>query len=130
MMKLSSPFLQLLTGLILLMGLSKPDPDPLQDYCIADTKFPSCFINGAPCINPNLASSSHFTTSVLGRPGNTKAYPLGFNATLTNTVNFPGINTLGLAMARIDIEPDGLVPPHTHPRTGLRNDRLPRGEHG
>ncbi|GLT74264.1 hypothetical protein SLA2020_460700 [Shorea laevis] len=98
-MKPSSPFPQLLTGLILLMGLSKPDPDPLQDYCIADTKFPPFFINGAPCINPNLASSSHFTTSVLGKPGNTKANPFGFKVTLTSTVNFPGINTLGLAGA-------------------------------
>ncbi|KAL8518893.1 hypothetical protein ACS0TY_010016 [Phlomoides rotata] len=39
-----------------------------------------------------------------------------FNVTLTNTNNLPGLNTFGLAMARIDIAPNGLVPPHSHPR--------------
>ncbi|GLT40039.1 hypothetical protein SLA2020_141980 [Shorea laevis] len=115
MMKPTSLFLQSLTCLILSVGLSKSDPDPLQDYCIANTKS-EFFINGVPCINPKLASSSHFTTSALGKPGNTKANFFGFNVTLTNIVNLPGLNTLGLTMARVDIEADGLVPPHAHPR--------------
>jgi quercetin dioxygenase-like cupin family protein len=29
---------------------------------------------------------------------------------------FPGLNTLGLSIARIDLAPGGLNPPHSHPR--------------
>ncbi|CAI9300256.1 unnamed protein product [Lactuca saligna] len=95
----------------------KSDPDPLQDYCIAETRNPqTIFLNGAPCINPINAAPSHFTTSALSKPGNTAANPLGFNVTLTNIRNLPGMNTLGLTMARVDIAGNGLVPPHTHPR--------------
>ncbi|XVF02350.1 hypothetical protein REPUB_Repub04eG0168000 [Reevesia pubescens] len=110
---ISSLFLQLFLGLTLLLGLAKPDPDPLQDYCIADTKS-SLFLNGAPCLNPSLALSSHFTTSALAKPGDTKKD--GFTVTLTTLANLPGINTMGLTMARVDIAANGLIPPHSHPR--------------
>ncbi|KAF5741034.1 germin-like protein subfamily 1 member 1 [Tripterygium wilfordii] len=107
----------LIITLAILMGLAKPDPDPLQDYCVANTKVPqSIYLNGAPCINPTQVIASHFTTSVLAKPGNTKANIFGFNVTLTNIVNLPGLNTMGLTMARVDIEANGLVPPHSHPR--------------
>ncbi|XP_041014094.1 germin-like protein subfamily 1 member 1 [Juglans microcarpa x Juglans regia] len=112
-----SILLQLFLGLALLLGLAKPDPDPLQDYCIADNKSPQYFFtNGAPCINPDKAESSHFATSVLSKPGNTGSNKFGFNVTLTNTVNLPGLNTQGLTLARIDVAVDGIVVPHSHPR--------------
>ncbi|KAL6983593.1 Germin-like protein subfamily 1 member 1, partial [Sarracenia purpurea var. burkii] len=118
-MKTSLPSLSfLLIFLALSLGLVKPDPDPLQDYCIADTKTPSessIFMNGAPCIDPARASSSHFATSALSKRGNT-SNPFGFNVILTNTVNLPGLNTQGLTMARVDLAANGVVPPHSHPR--------------
>lgn len=104
----------LLFTLSLLLGLSKPDPDPLQDYCVADNKN-EFFINGVPCINPNEVSSSHFVTSALSKNGNT-SNQFGFSATATNTVNLPGLNTLGLVLVRVDIAGNGIVPPHSHPR--------------
>ncbi|KAH7515820.1 germin-like protein subfamily 1 member 1 [Ziziphus jujuba] len=107
----------LLLSLTLQLLRVKPDPDPLQDYCVADTKpNQTFFINGAPCIDPELATSSHFTTSALSKPGSTKTNPFGFNVTLTNKVNLPGLNTLGLTLARVDIAENGIVPPHSHPR--------------
>lgn len=113
----NSSLLHLLLALSLLLGHVKPDPDPLQDYCVADTKAKeSFFINGKPCIDPTLASTSHFYTSALSKPGNTKANVFGFNVTLTNTVNLPGLNTLGLTLARVDLSENGIVPPHSHPR--------------
>ncbi|KAM5566653.1 germin-like protein subfamily 1 member 1 [Rosa sericea] len=115
-MRKNSSFLHLFLSFALLLGQAKPDPDPLQDYCIADKTPQYFYFNGAPCINPKLAVSSHFTTSVLSKPGNTKANPFGFNVTLTNAVNLPGMNTLGLSMARVDIDANGIVPLHTHPR--------------
>jgi quercetin dioxygenase-like cupin family protein len=91
------------------------DPDPLQDFCVADTnsKF---FLNGFPCINPSTVVASQFKTSALGVPGNTSANPFGFNVTLTTAKNLPGFNTQGLAIARTDFAKGGLVPPHIHPR--------------
>ncbi|CAK7332747.1 unnamed protein product [Dovyalis caffra] len=115
MRKTNHSLLHLLLTLTLLLGSTKPDPDPLQDYCIADTAEPS-YMNGAPCINPNFAAPSHFTTSVLSEPGNTKATPLGFSVKLTNITNLPGLNTMGMTMARVDLDAHGLVPLHSHPR--------------
>ncbi|GAB4832816.1 hypothetical protein Ancab_006833 [Ancistrocladus abbreviatus] len=41
---------------------------------------------------------------------------LGSNVTLVSAANLPGLNSLGISMARIDFAPYGLNPPHTHPR--------------
>ncbi|PKI47225.1 hypothetical protein CRG98_032362 [Punica granatum] len=99
-----------------MLGRAKTDPDPLQDYCIADTKSaPSIFMNGMPCINPALVAASMFATSALARPGST-VNQFGFNVTFANTANLPGLNTMGLTMARVDIAPQGFVVPHSHPR--------------
>ncbi|KAL9270971.1 Germin-like protein [Drosera capensis] len=104
-------------GLALLLGQAASDPEPLQDYCIADTHGPQTIhMNGPSCIDPELASPSHFATSALSKPGNTSQSPFGFNIILTNISNLPGLNTQGLTMARLDVSPDGLVPPHSHPR--------------
>ena len=116
-MRTASTLPKLFIAIALLSGLVKPDPEPLQDYCIADTKASKAFfINGVPCIDPQLAQVSHFTTSALSKPGNTSANPFGFSITLTNTMNLPGFNTMGLTMARADIAANGLVPLHSHPR--------------
>jgi len=104
--------------LILLLTITQvkcSDPDPLQDFCVADTNSTS-FLNGFPCINPSTVNASQFKTPALGVPGNTSANPFGFNVTLTTVKNLPGLNTQGLALARTDFAKGGLVPPHIHPR--------------
>lgn len=107
--------LHLILGLLYFSSLAKSDPSPLHDYCVADNKnHPTSFSNSVPCIDPNFTLASHFATSALSEPGNMNQFR--FNVTLTNTNNLPGLNTLGLAMARIDIAVNGLVPPHSHPR--------------
>ncbi|XP_057948529.1 germin-like protein subfamily 1 member 1 [Malania oleifera] len=106
-----------LLTLLLLLGPGRPDPDPLQDYCVADLKTPPpFFINGAPCIDPERVAASHFATSVLSKPGNTSGNPFGLNITVVNIRHMPGLNTMGLTMARLDIAPGGSVPLHWHPR--------------
>ena len=112
-----SLLLHFFLGLSLLMGRARADPDPIQDYCVADNRSPSpepFFINGKPCIDPNLARPSHFATSALSKPTDTKR--LGYNMSTTTTANLAGLNTLGLAMALITIDGNGLVEPHLHPR--------------
>jgi quercetin dioxygenase-like cupin family protein len=41
---------------------------------------------------------------------------VGSNVTLVNAARLPGLNTLGISVARLDYAPYGLNPPHTHPR--------------
>lgn len=107
-------------GLIFILGFTKSDPDPLQDYCIAssfttENSQDGFFCNCVPCIDPAQAKPSDFATSALSKPGDTQNQS-GFNVSVTTVSNLPGLNTLGLSMARIDIGPDGLVPLHSHPR--------------
>ncbi|XP_020109887.1 germin-like protein subfamily 1 member 16 [Ananas comosus] len=90
------------------------DPTPLQDFCVADLKS-NIFINGYPCKNPKTVTVEDFSFSGLNIPGNTKN-KFGFNVTIANVMTLPGLNTLGVSIARIDYAPHGVVPPHTHPR--------------
>lgn len=48
-------------------------------------------------------------------PGNT-SNPLGSNVTQVFIKQLPGLNTLGVSLGRIDFAPNGLNPPHYHPR--------------
>ncbi|KAL7003063.1 hypothetical protein U1Q18_004221 [Sarracenia purpurea var. burkii] len=73
------------------------------------------FVNGKFCKNPELATADDFFFSGLLAPRNT-SNPLGSNVTAVNVVQIPGLNTLGISLARIDFAPNGLNPPHTHPR--------------
>ncbi|KAK0600769.1 hypothetical protein LWI29_018257 [Acer saccharum] len=92
------------------------DPSPLQDYCVAvnDTKT-AIFVNGRFCKDPSVATADDFTFSGLNIPLDTNNL-FGFNATLVNVDNIPGLNTLGIAIARADFAPGGVSSPHIHPR--------------
>ncbi|KAK8482722.1 hypothetical protein V6N11_017234 [Hibiscus sabdariffa] len=70
------------------------DPSPLQDFCVA--------INDPKDGGLNV-------------PRNT-SNPVGSTVTPVNVAQIPGLNTLGISLARIDFAPNGgLNPPHTHP---------------
>ncbi|CAN1220203.1 Putative germin-like protein 2-2 [Linum perenne] len=74
---------------------SASDPANLQDFCVAD------------------ASGS---VGGLHVPGNT-SNAVGSRVTPVNVAQIPGLNTLGVSLARIDYAPwGGINPPHTHPR--------------
>ncbi|XP_077242651.1 germin-like protein 8-2 [Tasmannia lanceolata] len=90
------------------------DPSPLQDFCVADNMSP-VLVNGVVCKDPMLAQASDFFFPGLDMPRNTNNR-VGSNVTAVNVVQIPGLNTLGIFMARIDFAPYGLNPPHTHPR--------------
>ncbi|XP_027164724.1 germin-like protein subfamily 1 member 7 isoform X4 [Coffea eugenioides] len=70
------------------------DPSPLQDFCVA---VPDANAGG------------------LNKPGSISK-PLGSNVTQVNVNQIPGLNTLGVSLARLDFAPYGLNPPHIHPR--------------
>ncbi|XP_034710746.1 putative germin-like protein 2-1 [Vitis riparia] len=95
---------------------SASDPSPLQDFCVAvnDTNE-TVFVNGKFCKDPKLATPNDFFFSGLRVPGNT-SNKLGSMVTPANVAQIPGLNTLGVSLARVDYAPYGLNPPHIHPR--------------
>ncbi|XP_065018716.1 putative germin-like protein 2-1 [Musa acuminata AAA Group] len=90
------------------------DPSALQDFCVADNTS-DVFVNGLTCKDPKLVKVEDFFFSGLDKPRNT-TNKVGSNVTLVNVNRIPGLNTLGISMARLDFAPYGLNPPHIHPR--------------
>ncbi|EFJ33676.1 hypothetical protein SELMODRAFT_227520 [Selaginella moellendorffii] len=94
--------------------ITASDPDPLQDFCVADlTK--DLTLNGYPCKRAANTTTEDFIFSGLRNSGNTSV-PTGAAAVFGFVQDYPGLNTLGLGIARLDWAPGGLIPPHTHPR--------------
>ncbi|KAF6171206.1 hypothetical protein GIB67_001921 [Kingdonia uniflora] len=90
------------------------DPDLLQDTCVADLSS-GVTINGFVCKPSNNVSANDFFFDGLKNPGLINN-SLGSLVTAANVLKIPGLNTLGVSLARIDYVPGGLNPPHTHPR--------------
>ncbi|KQK03989.1 germin-like protein 1-1 [Brachypodium distachyon] len=108
--------MSLVAAAAVLLALAAPtlagDPDLLQDVCVADLASP-IKLNGFPC-KANITAEDFFFGG-LKKAGNTNN-PAGSVVTAANVLSFPGVNTLGVSMARIDYAPGGQNPPHTHPR--------------
>ncbi|RXI00115.1 hypothetical protein DVH24_030605 [Malus domestica] len=95
--------------------VSAYDPSPLQDFCVAINNPQSVFVNGKFCKDPKLVTANDFFLPGLQIPKST-ANPVGSTVTAVNMDNLAGLNTLGISLARINFAPNGLNPPHTHPR--------------
>jgi quercetin dioxygenase-like cupin family protein len=106
--------LLLLSLTVFLFTSCRADPDPLQDFCVADLNA-NLTINGFPCKPASSAASKDFFFGGLAVGGNTNNM-FGSNITAGNVQSFPGLNTLGLSINRVDIAPGGVNPLHSHPR--------------
>ena len=73
------------------------------------------FVNGKICKDPKLAKADDFYFGGLNIAGNTENI-FGANFTPVTVDRIPGLNTLGISVARVDYAPNGQTPPHTHPR--------------
>uniref|UniRef100_A0ACD6ACV5 Uncharacterized protein n=1 Tax=Avena sativa TaxID=4498 RepID=A0ACD6ACV5_AVESA len=91
------------------------DPDPLQDFCVADLDS-KISVNGYPCKPTSEAGDGFLFSSRLARAGNTTDTPNGSAVTRLDVAQFPGANTQGVSMNRVDFAPGGTNPPHVHPR--------------
>ncbi|XWS51532.1 hypothetical protein CRYUN_Cryun12cG0184100 [Craigia yunnanensis] len=92
------------------------DSDNLQDACPTNTTVKqTVFINGFPCKNPSSIIAADFKTSNLNHAGDTDNFRHS-SVNIVTAADFPGLNTLGLSIARTDLEVDGMVMPHSHPR--------------
>ncbi|KAH7837648.1 hypothetical protein Vadar_016305 [Vaccinium darrowii] len=107
----------LLLGLLTISyfsALAFGDESPLQDFCVANLTSPVA-VNGLVCKDPQLVEPNDFFFTGLQTEGNT-SNALGSQVTPAFVSQLPGLNTLGIAMARIDYAHVGVIPPHTHPR--------------
>ncbi|KAH7519287.1 hypothetical protein FEM48_Zijuj08G0020000 [Ziziphus jujuba var. spinosa] len=86
----------------------------VQDFCVADypgSESPA----GYSCKNPERVTVDDFVFSGLGVAGNTSnAFKSGIRTAFVS--DFPGLNGLGVSIARADLAPGGVVPLHSHPK--------------
>ncbi len=90
------------------------DADPEQDFCVGIVAS-TTIVNGLVCKNPATVTVNDFVFDGLATAGNT-ANGAGSAVTPAFAAQFPGLNTLGISLARLDFAVGGLVAPHTHPR--------------
>ena len=67
------------------------------------------------CKDPRQVQADDFFYTGLHIPGEI-TNPLGTTVTSVTSTQVPGLNSLGISIARIDFAPWGINPPHTHPR--------------
>ncbi|XP_078180983.1 germin-like protein 3-7 [Carex rostrata] len=108
----------LLCCLITISHLStcQADPEQLQDFCVANNPTTDTTINGFFCKPASSVISDDFFFAGLAKEGNTDNI-FGSSIAAGNVLSFPGLNTLGLAINRVDIAPGGVNPLHSHPRS-------------
>ncbi|KAJ7970577.1 Germin [Quillaja saponaria] len=87
------------------------DPDPVKDFCIANTESA---VDISSCKNSSTATVDDFVFSGIKSPGNFRE--TGFSGVSVNSNVFPGLNTLGMSFVRADFDVGGVNVPHFHPR--------------
>ncbi|CAD6237184.1 unnamed protein product [Miscanthus lutarioriparius] len=90
------------------------DPTPLQDICVADLQAATP-VDGFACKPLTAVVDNDFFSRAIASAGSTNN-PFRVNSTRATVSTFPGLNTLGVSITRVDLAPGGLNPPHSHPR--------------
>ncbi|KAF4363608.1 hypothetical protein CsatB_010610 [Cannabis sativa] len=83
----------------------------VQDFCVGDLKGPQSPA-GYSC--KTKVTVDDFVYHGLGVKGNTTNI-IKAAVTPAFDAQFPGVNGLGISMARADLAPGGVIPFHTHP---------------
>ena len=107
--------------LFLALTVLATDPDPLQDFCVADLDGKAVSVNGHSCKPMSEAGDDFLFSSKLAKAGNTST-PNGSAVTELGVAEWPGTNTLGVSMNRMDFVLGGTNPPHIHPRADWHRD--------
>ncbi|KAF3450249.1 hypothetical protein FNV43_RR06329 [Rhamnella rubrinervis] len=90
------------------------DHSPLQDFCVSDSKT-EVLVNGVACKDPKLVQADDFFFDGLRVAGNT-SNAVGSKVTPAAVLQIPGLNTLGISVARVDYAPWGINPPIIIPK--------------
>jgi quercetin dioxygenase-like cupin family protein len=109
-----------LCSCVLLLVICAPktlsDSPPLQDVCpMAPQSEGKLSMNSFLCKHPSTIVASDFKTLLLNHAGDLNNQ-VRSSVNMVTAADFPGLNTLGLTVARTDIAPGGAVVPHYHPR--------------
>lgn len=109
-------FMFFLVALSSIIQFSLADCDNLKDTCptAPSGKQNTLFVNGFPCNNPTNTSAHDFKTMELSNAGSRD--DSGSSINIVTASKFPGLNTLGISIGRTDIDVDGIVNLHNHPR--------------
>ncbi|XP_062010718.1 auxin-binding protein ABP19a [Rosa rugosa] len=95
---------------VLLLSISDA---AVQDFCVADYKAPEGPA-GYSCKKAAKVTVDDFVFTGLGVAGNTTNI-IKAAVTPAFAAQFPGVNGLGISLARLDLAPGGVIPFHTHP---------------
>jgi quercetin dioxygenase-like cupin family protein len=85
----------------------------VQDFCVGDFNLPEGPA-GYSCKKASTVTVNDFVFSGLGVAGNTSNL-IKAAVTPAFAAQFPGLNGLGISIARLDLAVGGVVPMHTHP---------------
>ncbi|XP_050374040.1 auxin-binding protein ABP19a-like [Argentina anserina] len=83
------------------------------DFCVGDLKAPESPA-GYSCKKAEKVTVDDFVFSGLGVAGNTSNI-IKAAVTPAFAAQFPGVNGLGISLARLDLASGGVIPFHTHP---------------
>ncbi|KAK9099500.1 hypothetical protein Syun_026545 [Stephania yunnanensis] len=83
------------------------------DFCVGDLKGPTSPA-GYSCKDPAKVTVDDFVYSGLAAVGNTSNL-IKASVAPAFAAQFPGLNGLGISVARLDLAPGGVIPFHTHP---------------
>ncbi|KAL5995319.1 Auxin-binding protein ABP19a [Asimina triloba] len=83
------------------------------DFCVGDLSLPETPA-GYSCKKAANVTVNDFVFSGLVMPGNTTNI-ISAAVTPAFAAQFPGVNGLGISIARLDLAPGGVIPLHTHP---------------
>ncbi|XP_065872632.1 putative germin-like protein 2-2 [Euphorbia lathyris] len=101
-------------ALTLYLPFVSPFSDLLQDFCVANTAD-KVHVDGFTCKDPKAVEANDFFMTGFEKEGDVNN-PVGSKVKSASAKQIPGLNTLGLSMVRIDLAPNGVNPPHIHPR--------------
>ncbi|GMI98944.1 PLASMODESMAL GERMIN-LIKE PROTEIN 1, germin-like protein 5 [Hibiscus trionum] len=111
---MAAKFFACFVAFVAVFNVAKSDPDLLQDICVANATA-GIKVNGFACKNDAAVTEADFFFAGIANPAVINN-SVGSMVTAANVMQIPGLNTLGVSLARIDYLPGGLNPPHTHPR--------------
>ena len=100
--------------IIFLLSLLSSSQAAVQDFCVADYTGPESPA-GYSCKKEAKVTVNDFVFSGLGAAGNTTNL-IKAAVTPAFAAQFPGVNGLGLSLARLDLAKGGVIPFHNHPR--------------
>ncbi|KAK7281289.1 hypothetical protein RIF29_09126 [Crotalaria pallida] len=83
------------------------------DFCVGDLTAPNGPA-GYSCKKPSTVTADDFVYHGLGIAGNTTNI-IKAAVTPAFDAQFPGVNGLGISIARLDLAVGGVIPLHTHP---------------